>query len=70
MSSYKRKYKQRGSNTSDVNRDNQDQEKRSRILAQIKALESEIVELQTEIDERRKERERVIPMDDIMYPRF
>ncbi|CAG8671821.1 10325_t:CDS:2, partial [Paraglomus brasilianum] len=60
---------QRGSNTSDVNRDNQDHGKRSRILAQIKALESEIVELQTEIDERRKERERVIPMDDIMYPR-
>ena len=68
--SYKRNSKQRGSNTSDVNRDNQDHGKRSRILAQIKALESEIVELQTEIDERRKERERVIPMDDIMYPRF
>jgi len=46
--------------------DNQDQEKRSRVLAQIKALESEIAELQTEIDERRKERARASPINDIM----
>ncbi|CAG8467686.1 7490_t:CDS:2 [Paraglomus brasilianum] len=65
MSSYRRKSKRLRSNTSPVNRDNQ--EERSRILTQIEALESEIVELQTKIDnERKKKQELVSPTNDII----
>ncbi|CAG8614688.1 140_t:CDS:2 [Paraglomus brasilianum] len=70
MSSHRRKSKRQRSNTSPVNRDNQDQEKRSRVLAQIKALESEIAELQTEIDERRKKRARSNSMDEAFDMKF
>src|SRR5205085_12439021 len=59
MCSYRRKSKRRRSNTSDVNRDNQDQEKKVTLISSDKSLG---IRLQTKIDERRKERALVSPI--------